>query len=427
MLQRFFVASKGLAKCAMLYLIAFPIFAGNTGIGVFVNQNLFELGGETPQISVSGFNSAGVTPVDVHVGVIAPNGVVYEFPDWNTQLNPWLSNFSMPPGFSYPAAQAFNLDDFPGGLSAGVWYAAAALTVPGTMNIIDLAMTPFNVVDPSLSGSKFGFMSFAHFQTAAGSDVDASGGFVEAGESLQNAVSSSQGQQPGLNQCVFNEIPLNPSTTVPSFQTLDAGSSIELSASSGGAVDLPRNEQAFNALGMIFYHGVDGQPDSAFYQGGAAYTFTGLGGSQISPFTTPTLVAPAPLNLTQPVLSATLAHNTASDLALEWDGNNGVGEVHVDLAGSTQSTAYSIDCRFADDGSAAVPANLLTQLKEALASGSAIPGLELPPGVSIPGLGTSVGMSVARFNFALFNTQDGELDHGIVNLEAGSFLSLTLE
>jgi hypothetical protein len=229
---------------------------------------------------------------------------------------------------------------------------------------------------------------------------------------------------------VLNEIPID-FTTIPSISvdTLDAGNALQLvNVSAGTALQLPKDPDAAS-FGFDLYAATN--PPASSYQGGANYQFTGPGGSEIGPFAV-NVPAPQALNLIQPPLSASYSHNAATPLNLQWDGAKGVGEVNVELSGATLSTAVTIECRFSDDGNDSIPANLLTQMKNLLASSSGgidIPGIELPPGFEdlIPGFGSQATLDVSRVNTSLFNTSTGDLDLGIAAILAGASLSVTLE
>jgi hypothetical protein len=402
---------------ALLVLPFLGIASGasaDTEIGVFVSDTLITAGEEAPQVSVSGFNTDPPVTVDVHLGLIAPNGTIYEYPNWNTSLQPWLSNFTLPEGFTFPPTPVFQAGAVPGGLTPGIWQAAAALTVPGTLQIVDLTLTPFNVATDAAAGSVFGALSLSRQQTFDGAEVDAGGLFAQSTTDLDELVQGIEGEQPGLEQCLFNEIALDFGFIGIGIQTLDAGTALSVSSAATGALALPQDPDAAS-LGFFVYAAQE-PVDSSNYQGGAGYRFQGTGGAQIGPFTTPEVVAPPPLDLTQPPLSATASHPAATDLELAWSGNNGVGEVEVELSGTKivsfdSSTLYQIRCRFSDDGQALVPSSLLTQLKNSLAGGI----LPFP---------TTPVLSVSRQAYALFDIAGG---YGVASIDSGASMPLVLQ
>lgn len=401
-----------------------------SGIGIYLNQSYFAPGQGTPQLSVSAFNTETPIMVDVHVGVIAQDGTIYEYPDWNTKLKPWLSSISLPQNFNYPVTPVVTL---PNAIPSGIWTAFAAFTEPGTINIISLDVASFNMLPATANSSSYGALYLTHSQTPTGMDVASGGFFAQTSRNIEELIENFDGQQPGLEQCVFNETAIDISA-IQGFQvnTLDAGDALQLSSSTGLLTSLPKDVDA-ESVGFIVYTAPDGQLGSGFYQGGANYTFQGFGGQDIQPFSVG-VSAPPPLTLTQPALNMSASHNTASDLPLLWNGNGGVGEVHASLSGTDLTKTYTIDCRFSDDGNSRIPSSLLARLKNKLGDGAiSIPGVELPPGIElppgfeIPGLGATVTLSVSRSSYSMFNTANGKLSYGIATIDTGASMSLTLE
>lgn len=420
-------ASTVAAAIALASLTCQQVSAA-TGIGVFPDSNFYILDQDIPNIAVSGFSTEGVA-VDVYVGAIAPDGTIYTYTNagwgtWGTSsAEPLLSNFTLPASFTYPATPLYNLSGVPGGLVNGIWFAAAALTVPGTGQLLSFDTVPFQVIDENATGSAYGAVILSHEQTSEGIKVDASAAFVQAGGNFNDLITNYEGNQPGLNACVFNEIPID-FTNIQglSIQTLDAGESITMAPGSGNSATLTKDANA-QALGFTFY---SANVDASFYQGGATYSSSngsggpGLGGFNVS------VKAPAALNLSSPDISSTISHDASTDLDLTWNGANDIGEVEANLSGGDQSNTYSIDCRFSDDGNGTIPANLLTQLRDKLQSGSSsIPGL--PPGTSIPGFGTTANLNVMRIEYTLFNTAQSELSMGIATASSGADGEVNLE
>lgn len=405
----------------------------DTGVGVFVDQGYSIQGEQGPELSATAFNNGPPVAVDIHVGIISQDGTIYEYPDWNTNLRPWLPGFTLPRNFNFPLSPLFQVKQ---GLQPGLWRAFAAFTVPGTLQILSLDLTPFSIVSNVAGGASFGALTMTQMQTATATEVDAGGIFIQSDKDLDSTLQGYEGQRPGLNQCVFTQVPID-FGTIPNinFITLDAGNALEVSSSVGSVVQLPKDMDAAG-FGFTVYNTPDGQPPSGFYRGGVNYTFKGFGGPQVSSFIV-SVNAPTPLNLTQPAMGSFATHNSATNLPLVWDGNKGVGEVSVSLSGSDFSNVNSIECRFVDDGSGSVPSSLLVQLRDSLSGGfggiPGIPGIELPPGVELPpgfelpGLGTSVTLDVSRTNSTLFNTVGGDLSYGFAAIDAGASLSITLQ
>lgn len=416
-------------------LVVFVVFfavnvQSDTGVGVFIDQNYAVQGEQGPELSATAFNNGPPVAVDIHVGIISQDGTIYEYPDWNTNLRPWLPGFTLPQNFNFPLSPLFQVGKE---LQPGLWRAFAAFTVPGTLQILSLDLTPFSIVSNVAGGASFGGLSLTHMQTVAGAEVDAGGVFIQSDGDLDSTLQGYEGQRPGLDQCVFTQIPIDLSA-IPDidFITLDAGNALQVSSSVGNVVQLPKDMDAAG-FGFTVYNAPEGQPTTGFFQGGVDYTFQGFGGTQINSFTV-SVNAPTPLNLTQPTIGSVTTHNSATSLPLAWDGNKGVGEVSVSLSGSDFSNVNSIECRFVDDGSGVIPSSLLVKLRDSLAGGSGgIPGIELPPGVELPpgfelpGFGTSVALDVSRTNSTLFNTVSGDLSYGFATIDTGASASITLE
>jgi hypothetical protein len=401
----------------------------NPQVGIYVEKYFLENAqGQTQKISVSG-SSTGAENVDVHVGLIAPDGTIYEFPNWNTTFQPWLENLALPANFLFPASFVFDAAQFPGGVTPGIWYAAAALTEPGTLRFIDVELVPFHVVDATAGadGTVYGALGFNRQQTISGAEVSADGVFIDVSGELEELVAAYVGTTPDINQCVLNQTAVDlsviPNLTV---DTLDAGNPLTL-ASPAATLNLPKDADAASS-GFNVYTAVN--PSPTFYQGGVNYTFAGTGGSDLGAFSV-AVAAPAPLNLTQPSLGlGSYAHNASQPLTLQWTGGSGVGEVSANLSATTGSTVVVIDCRFADDGEGVIPAGLITQMKNILESdsgGLGIPGFELPDGIELPGLGSQAFLNVSRVVSGVFNTAGNELDVGLATISSGADLSVTLQ
>ena len=423
---RWFIV-PALLMCGLLLAVNVQ---SDTGVGVFIDQSYSVQGEQGPELSATAFNNGPPIAVDIHVGIISQDGTIYEYPDWNTNLHPWLPRFTLPQNFNLPVSSLFQIEK---GLQPGLWRAFAAFTVPGTLQILSLDLTPFSIVSNVSGGASFGALSLTHMQTVAGTEVDAGGIFIQSDEDLDSTLQGYEGQRPGLDQCVFTQIPIDLGAILDiDFITLDAGSALQVSSSVGSVVPLPKDMDAAG-FGFTVYNTPDAQPTSGFFQGGVNYTFKGFGGTQVNSFTV-SVNAPTPLNLTQPAIGSFATHNSSANLPLAWDGNKGVGEVNVSLSGSDFSNINSIECRFVDDGSGNIPSSLLVKLRDSLAGGfSGFPGIELPPGVELPpgfelpGLGTSVTLDVSRTNSTLFNTVSGDLSYGFATIDTGASLSITLE
>ena len=468
--------SRSLLGAALGAMIAFPPAWAGVDVGVFVDKSFVEPGGDVPALSISGFNDGAATPVDVHFGLIAPDGTVYEYPDWNTRLRPWLPSFTLPANLLFPATRIADLDRLPGNPQAGTWYVAAALTRPGTFDFLAVDLQPFTVVDANraaAAGTRYGSLTLSVFTGATGALQDksvASAFFfgLDTQAALSQLVDVFQGEEPALESCDYREQATDFSN-VGSIDGLlprmfDAGATLTLSGG-GQSLTLPRDSQTLGGFTAVFYNA---SASAGFYQAGVEYRFHGDGGAGIGPFTAKA-TAPAPLVLTQPAPSAVFSQPAGADMTLEWNGNHGRGVVEASLTsvalGST-SKVFLIDCRFADDGSGVIPGALIARVKagveangtdlagllESLSSGGEIGGIDLnsldlsslgidlsnvdlsnlDPGIDLSSLGISgklapVILTVGRHVVAPFNTDAGDLTAGFFGISSGASVSVTLE
>ncbi|HHJ38854.1 MAG: hypothetical protein AXA67_00245 [Methylothermaceae bacteria B42] len=391
-------------------------------IGIFADKNYYILSSdEQLNVSIAGEGDAQrEVVVDVHLGLIGPDGKIYEYPDWNTQLKPWLPSFRVPAGFKYEPHVFFNLQQFPH-LSAGPWRAAAAVTKPGTLEIISFASQWINVMVPDSAGSRFGFLTMNDSKVGQTISQNASGSFIEFNfggqldpDKIDQIIKNMAASSVPIDQCQYTETkskfdPLNPLPgTSPVF--LDAGEKLTLSSEGGNTVDVPVNDN-LKAAGFFIY-----QADlpGGFYEGQGKYTFAGEGGSQIGPFST-TLRAPAPLVLTSPNFSSgVFLHPASSDLALQWNGQNSQGSLDVTVSTSSfdigniggDVVVKTIRCRFVDDGQASIPGALLSRLDKQFGPAT---------------------FNAARSRQTAFNTEDGALDFGLYSINTSVSGSLALQ
>lgn len=395
-----------------------------SGIGVFPDKYLYIIGQDTPRFSVSGFTDEEVR-ADIYVGVITPDGTIHTYPGWTvwgSSAKPWLADFRLPADFRYSAAPHYSLSGFPGGLVPGNWQVAAALTQPGTTNLLAVDLVPFRVAEAG-NGSAYGSVSLAHQRSAEGQEqLSGSGIFVESGATLQDLMAGYIGQQPALNQCVLNEIPLDLQNTQGiSAQTLDMGTQISIRRSNGAVSNISKDTDA--AAQNFYYY--SSEPATDFFLSGSRYDTGSEGGPKTKSFSV-VIKAPVRLNLTSPDLSSQTSHSTGSDLNLAWNGANGVGEVHASLSGSDLSTNYTINCRFTDDGEAVIPASLLTQLRDRINSALSAQN-QMPDTATIPGLGNQAHLQVSRVKHALFDLIGGNKDMGVSAISTGSAGTLGLK
>jgi hypothetical protein len=386
-----------------------------TQVDVFVDSFFVPTYGNDDQtIKVTGTSTQAVK-VDVYVGLFSPSGQVYTFrgaSGFGSGLQPWVRNVSLGANSAVGPFSAFKLSQF-GTMSPGIWQAAIGLTPAGApptaANFIAYAFQPFQVVnDAAGTGTVYGFVGLSRLESAFGTELNAAGGFIDVSGGLADLVSSYAGATPQLDKCVLNEVPVNLNAiTDLTVETRDAGPALRI-IKGRNTLGLPKDPDAA-AYGYELY----GKDDVvlSFYQGGANYRFAGNGGPEIGAFSVP-VKAPAPLSLTSPKAIFSYQHNAGTPLQLAWNGANKVGEVSAILSGLGTGVVVSIDCRFTDDGRAAVPAGLLTAMRNKLSGG-------------FPG--NQVSLDVSRVNTAPFNTNRTDLNVGLATIATGTSLQVNLQ
>lgn len=324
-------------------------------IGLSLDQQVYETDGKTPTIKVAVFNDVKAD-YDIHVGVISPEGVIYEYPTWKMDLDPWLENFTLPADFHFPLTAITNLDSLPKGLTPGIWQAVAAFTEPGTLNFSAFASAPFNVTDPENKGiSAFYSLSIRIAQFPSGTSVSASGAFFSANLPLKDLINFVETKEPNINQCIFQSIDINKHSRI-NTQKVDAGTVTISSAEQFITLDKTQS------LNGPFYH-KDDLPLS-FYKSNVNYTIEGSGDADLPAFSA-TLTSIPPLLVITPSLAESKI-DTTRDYNLEWKGNNGIGEIRAMLFSRSEENfnfLKIISCRFSDDSHGVIPSNLMAQLK----------------------------------------------------------------
>jgi len=393
---------------ALFVYLSIPHTAGaiDVGVGVFTDRNEGYFTDETPTLYVSGFNHELTSqPFDVHVGLIAPDGTIYEFPDWNTQLRPWLPALSVPANFQLPPTPLGNVTGLPNGFAPGIYYAAAALTKPGTLDVVALYKTPFDVASyetPLLIG---GVVMVKYPIVPSGFSLSAGGSFNFSGSEGLQAIRSMAEFAPTIDQCLF--IPDANVLVLPEafYTPANAGEFLTIRSETGESISLDRLCATPNCDGGYIGYGAPFDTPHTFFRPDLAYTLTTPGGPDVGP-RTQTVTAPDIVSVTQPSSSATRL-NPDENLQLSWLGNGGVGEIEVTVIGGIYPTPALISCRFADDGAAAISSSLLGQLRDATTPGG------------------SVGLQFNRTNREFF--AQGRLDSTFFSLTNSTQFSLNLE
>lgn len=340
---------------------ALPLLADDVGIGISIED-----GGNTGltyhnwDFMVSGFNiGQQAQAVDVHVGLIADDGTIYEFPDWNTTLTPWLQNIQLPPGFRFPPTAVGNLAQFPGGLKPGVYHLAAALTRPGTLEILSLDTKAIRVL-PVASSFVLGNV---YLQKTQWYDTNGGGSSVSAGAAFQRFDTSTEvfngdGQVfVPIDQCVLNNLEpqiLENIAGIGNVSFLNAGTDIRLTPE--GQTPIPLDILSYQE---IIGYSANSLSDSD-YVGGKNYRFTGSGGPTFPAFDI-SIIAPSPLDVSVPNLAQLTTIDSSTDFLMRWTGQNGIGEISALLYAVTATDPVSVSCRFSDDGEGIIPATVLTQ------------------------------------------------------------------
>ena len=396
-----------LTLASLLFLIpTSTVFASDVGIGIFLSKLVYTRE-QSIDFSISAFNqTASDKTVDVHIGIISADGTIYEYPDWNTQLTPWLASFSIPANFKLPATAIDNLNTFPGGVHPGAYQFAVALTSPGTLNLLSFTTTPFKVGNTN-NGIISGGVSLAHGESASSLTapfISAVAGFVEvpANEvaNLENIVDAIT---VNIEQCQLDKVPDSLDSN------LDVGSSLLISSEQNEKVSLTRK---IKSDGNVNY-GISPTPSQNYYVSGQNYTASSTQSSDVGPFNI-SAIAPNSIIVTEPDLATVESINSQQDLNLRWLGNNGIGEITVTLQLDAIDESYVITCRFADDGEAIIPSSLLTKLRSKKpANNFPLPDIPDIPGLNIPDLtgfttDPVVSLVFSRMQLQFINNNDND-------------------
>ena len=346
------------------------IHAADIGIGVFLDRPFYSVD-QPIDFYISGFNrDTNAEVVDVHVGVIDGNGSIYEYPNWNQNLVPWLSSFVLPANFKLPVTLLGNLNNFPGGLKPGSYHLVVAFTSPNTLDILSFNKVAFKVINMNGTLTNGGIqLSRANGGSQPILNIEVGPEILEIIKTQTIPLTVGQAAfhreklpsnfkeeidkiYTNIEQCKFSELPFeNP-------VGIDAGSSLSLNSSMVGSIVLEKIDNNDIGYGNFFIA-------DSFYQAGQSYTVLSNGSADIPAFSV-TTVAPKEIFVTQPSTFLTNV-DSSQDFVIQWQGNDGVGEIDILLSGVNESgTAHSISCRVADDGELAIPSELLVQLRDAV-------------------------------------------------------------
>lgn len=395
----------------VFFMVSFCAYPENPRIGVFTDKPFYN-SGEIPKIFVSAVNrDIESQTVDVHVGLIDPNDRIFEYPDWNSSLSPWLPLLELAASFEFPATFITDTANFPGGITPGLWLAGVALTKPGTFEFISVETVPFSILPVVDQVDR----KFAQIALILDNDmrrlengkvimkVTLNAGFLSVSGNFTNAIAFIVGPQAEIEQCslgVFKfDVPTLNLEPEINATFLDAGSELFVTANSGA------QQKLVNIAPRGFSnYATQPEPPIEFYQVGETYTINSLGGADIGSFNA-SAKAPQLIIVSQPNIASPFIINPEQNLNLQWNGNDGIGEVIVTLLApnllGTDNNSYMIKCRFADDGVATVPTALLKQLKD----------------LTNPGIIFLPEFSIKRAITSQYRTSDKALDYGFFEIQ----------
>ncbi len=148
-----------LAFLVLLFGAGFIMLSGAStvqaqpSIQVSTDKSSYTLGQDTMNFSVSLENSGESTTIDIHVAILSPLGVIYEYPDWNTTISPSYKNVNLTAGANRQMGKELSVQvsgDRPPFLLPGNYSLVAATTEAGTFNFIgNVAVSSFTVNDAS--------------------------------------------------------------------------------------------------------------------------------------------------------------------------------------------------------------------------------------------------------------------------------------
>lgn len=406
------------------------VFVGHTvassvqvELDLSTNKAYYQQTGDTLSLELDLNNEGPQIPVDVHIAIIPPSGEpIYEWPNWNTNLTPALSNWNLPKDFELQQTKLLTLS-IDGNIpfeEIGQYTFVLALLDPDTFDPVgNIATTTFHVSsDSSLNYDKIGSVSLSmstNYSNGAKTMVGSSAVFLaDLKQSVSSLYLQTDAAELEIDTCRVSSCTINPETgkqfKMPQF--LDAGKSIRMD-STGKSHFLSREINPVNGQDMILYdkHNLN----QSAYQEGSTYSFAGPGGMDVGSFST-TVTAPAQLVLISPNLSSKPIIDRDKDLTVQWAHPTKSGQVFISISSTEidienhSTTIHTCDCRFKDDGQGTIPSEKLQQLHTGSVSW---PGIEPP----------SPSMSAFRVNWNTF--QASGIDQGfgaILNGVSGNII-----
>ncbi len=126
-------------------------------------------------ITASARNWGVAVWVDAHIAVVAPDGTVYEWPDWNTDFRPVLSSYFMHPRWMFEVELGTYMvgdPSFPSSVP-GDYLIVAALTQPGTFNFIShISVMSFTVAPQTDPNETWGGVGIDWVRSFEGGNQD---------------------------------------------------------------------------------------------------------------------------------------------------------------------------------------------------------------------------------------------------------------
>lgn len=282
-------------------LLASPLLLAATSATLTLSSAQHTLGQAAPSVSLAAQSSEGGT-FDVHLGLIGPDGTVYEFPNWKANdFTPSFAAVSLPAGFSLPATKLFDLASF-SGLTAGNWQAVVALAEPGTLKFVGTPqLLPLQVTAASTGGAMLGGLSFSipvnGATTMANSKV--------ASELVSNSASSTrkmiwgdlaappklivQNSTVGSGSTAYETLTVNLATATPllSAQLADSSGGVCMLTDSAATASLTKYYKLCSTLGISFDRSagtVSFNKTNLKDMVGSNGTFTVSGGMNFTPY-----------------------------------------------------------------------------------------------------------------------------------------------
>ena len=328
--------------------------------------------------------------------------------------------------FKLDATSISSFATLPEGNQSGTWEVIAALTRPGTLDVISLSRQSFKRLESVASSSNDtrhgAFNLFQIDATPEISTVLLYGGFwfesdaPDFGRNIAFFFPNNAFSGVSIDSCAyFDSIPniytRRDAEGFPAI-TLDAGV-VQLSSSANAGVFSMGRSSAFGGLHyMQIGRAVDGTKVVSFdsFEAGKAYTIKGAGGADIGSFSS-TAIAPEKLVLSSHLGAGLISHIADNDLNLTWAGGNGQGKVTFTIIGEGEGRQLGavINCQFVDDGSGVIPASNLVKMKDFM--GDRLDSLKIV---------------ISRNSSVSINTSNNTLEYGVFNIAVGGIRQFRL-